>query len=88
LDKLGLKYKRQAGIAVIYDNINLDLGFRADVIVEDKVIVEIKSIEVLAPVHYKIVLTYLKLTKIKVALLVNFNVNLVKDGIVRIVNKF
>ena len=65
----------------------VDLGFRADVVVEDKVIVEIKSIDLLAPVHHKILLTYLKLTNIKVGLLVNFNVNLVKEGIVRIVNK-
>jgi GxxExxY protein len=86
LEKRGLKYKKQQGIAVMYDNIKMDLGFRADVIVEDKVIVEIKSIDLLAPVHHKVLLTYLKLTNIKVGLLVNFNVNLVKDGIVRIVN--
>jgi len=86
LDKRGLNYKKQQGIAVMYDNIKMDLGFRADVIVEDKVIVEIKSIDLIAPVHHKILLTYLKLTNIKVGLLVNFNVNLVKDGIVRIVN--
>lgn len=62
------------------------MGFRADVIVEDKVIIEIKSIETLLPVHHKILLTYLKLTNIKLGLLVNFNVSLVKDGIVRVVN--
>ena len=66
----------------------MDIGFRADIIVEDKVIVEIKSVEILAPVHHKQLLTYLKLTNKKVGLLVNFNVNLVKDGIVRIVNNF
>ncbi len=66
----------------------MDIGFRADIIVEDKVIVEIKSVEALAPVHHKQLLTYLKLTDKKVGLLVNFNVNLVKDGIVRIVNNF
>ncbi|MDP1675444.1 MAG: GxxExxY protein [Bacteroidota bacterium] len=86
LEKRRLKHKRQQGIAVMYDNLKMDLGFRADIIVEDKVIIEIKSIELLAPVHHKILLTYLKLTNIKVGLLVNFNVNLVKDGIVRIVN--
>ncbi len=64
----------------------LNIGFRADLIIEDKVIIEIKSIESLAPVHHKQLLTYLKLTDIKLGLLVNFNVNLVKDGIVRIVN--
>lgn len=87
LSKRGLKYERQKGIAVFYENTKMDLGFRADIIVEEKVIVEIKSIESLAPVHHKTLLTYLKLTNIKVGLLVNFNVNLVKDGIVRIVNK-
>lgn len=64
----------------------MDIGFRADIIVEDKVIIEIKSVELLAPVHHKQLLTYLKLTNHKLGLLVNFNVNLVKDGIVRIVN--
>ncbi len=86
LQKRGLHYKRQQGIAVMYDEIKMEMGFRADIIVEDKVIVEIKSVEVLAPVHHKQLLTYLKLTSVKLGLLVNFNVNLVKDGIVRIVN--
>ncbi len=63
------------------------IGFRADVIIDNKVIIELKSIEALAPVHYKQVQTYLKLTGCKLALLVNFNVNLIKDGIHRIVNK-
>ena len=62
------------------------MGFRADIIVENKVIVEIKSLESLAPVHHKILLSYLKLTDLKLGLLVNFNVNLIKDGISRLVN--
>lgn len=86
LEKRGIKYKRQQEISVIYDNLKMDMGFRADIIVEDKVIVELKSVELLAPVHHKQLLTYLKLTNVKLGLLVNFNVNLVKDGIVRIVN--
>jgi GxxExxY protein len=86
LDKLGIKYKRQQGIAVIYDEVKMDIGFRSDIIAEDKVIVEIKSIEAIAPVHNKTLLTYLKLTNLKLGLLVNFNVNLIKDGITRIVN--
>ena len=86
LTKRGVKYKKQQGINVYYDDIKLDMGFRADIIVEDKVIVELKSIEHILPVHHKTLLTYLKLTDIKLGLLVNFNVNLVKDGIVRIVN--
>ena len=64
----------------------MDAGFRADVLIENKVIVELKSIEALAPVHYKQVQTYLKLTGCKLALLVNFNVALIKEGIHRIVN--
>lgn len=86
LDNYGLKYQRQKGISVVYNNIKMDIGFRADIIVSDKVIIEVKSVEQLAPVHHKQLLTYLKLTNKKLGLLVNFNVNLVKDGIVRIVN--
>jgi len=72
---------------LVHEEIKLEVGFRADVIIDNKVIVELKSIEALAPVHYKQVQTYLKLTDIKLGLLVNFNVNLIKDGIHRIVNK-
>lgn len=86
LQKRNLNFKRQQGISVIYDSIKMDIGFRADIVIEDKVIVEIKSVEILAPVHHKQLLTYLKLTNKKLGLLVNFNVNLVKDGIVRISN--
>lgn len=66
----------------------MDLGFRADLIVEDKVIVELKSMDIVPPVHYKRTVTYLKLTKIKVALMINFNVMLLKEGIKRIVNNY
>ena len=69
------------------NKIKMDIGFRADIIIDKKVILELKSIEILAPVHFKQVLTYLKLTDIKLGLLINFNVNLIKDGIHRIVNK-
>jgi GxxExxY protein len=86
LAQRNLSYKKQQEIKVVYNEIQLDAGFRADIIIEDKVIIEIKSVEVLAPVHHKQLLTYLKLTDKKLGLLVNFNVNLVKDGIVRIVN--
>jgi len=86
LAKRNLSFKRQQGISVIYNEVKMDIGFRADIIVEDKIIIEIKSVELLAPVHHKQLLTYLKLTDKKLGLLVNFNVNLVKDGIVRIVN--
>ena len=87
LAKREVVFKRQQGINVIYNEIKMDIGFRADIVVENKVIIEIKSVENLAPVHHKQLLTYLKLTDIKLGLLVNFNVNLVKHGIVRIVNK-
>ncbi len=65
----------------------MEIGFRADIIVADKVIIEIKSVEVLAEVHYKQVLTYLKLANIKLGMLINFNVPLIKNGIHRIVNR-
>jgi GxxExxY protein len=86
LTKLGLKFTRQQVIAVVYDGIKMDLGFRADVIVEDKLIVELKSVEKVPPVHYKILLTYLRLTDIKLGLLINFNVELIRDGIKRVAN--
>lgn len=83
-----LKIERQVGIPVIYEGIKLDLGFRADLIVEKEIIVEIKSIESLAAVHHKQLLTYLKLTSLKVGLLINFNEALLKNGLKRIVNNF
>ncbi len=86
LAKRDIGFRRQQGIKVTYENVEMELGFRADIIVEDKVIIEIKSVEGLAPVHHKQLQTYLKLTDKKLGLLVNFNVNLVKDGIVRIAN--
>ena len=83
LDKRDISYTRQQGIAALYENIILDVGFRADIIMEDKLVVEIKSVEHIEKVHHKTVLTYLKLTGIKLAILVNFNVNLIKEGIHR-----
>lgn len=86
LIKNHLEIKLQQGIAVIYEDVKMDLGFRADIIVENKLIIEIKSIETIAPVHKKQLLTYLRLTGIKLGLLVNFNEALIKTGIHRIVN--
>jgi GxxExxY protein len=77
---------RQQPIPVVYDTIRIDTGFRADLIVEDKVIVEVKSVEFLAPVHKKQLLTYLRLADKRLGLLINFQVTLIKDGITRIVN--
>jgi GxxExxY protein len=87
LAKTGIPFTRQQAVPLIHETIIMDTGFRADIIVDNKVIVELKSIEALAPVHYKQVQTYLKLTDCKLGLLINFNVNLIKDGIHRIVNK-
>lgn len=83
LDKRGIAYTRQQGIIAAYEDVVLDIGFRSDIIMEDKLIIELKSVEHLEKVHHKTVLTYLKLTGIKLALLVNFNVNLIKEGIHR-----
>jgi GxxExxY protein len=86
LSKLGLRVERQKPIPVIWDNLKMEVGFRADLIIESKVIIELKSIEMIAPVHYKQVLTYLRITGLKLGLLINFNESLIKDGISRIVN--
>ena len=81
-----IPFTRQQGIPLVHEEIKLEAGFRADFIIDNKVIIELKSIEALAPVHYKQVLTYLKLSNLKLGLLVNFNVDLIKDGIHRVVN--
>ena len=86
LIKSGLRVRRQQAMPVFYDTIRMDIGFRADLTVEDKVIIEIKSIEAISPVHRKQLLTYLRLTDKRLGLLINFNVELIKDGITRIVN--
>lgn len=84
--KANLCVERQKAIPVIWDQKKLNFGFRADIIVSKKVLIEIKSVEGIAPVHYKQVLTYLKLTNLKLGLLINFNEALLKNGIRRIVN--
>ncbi len=84
--KSQLKCERQVAVPVVYEDIKMDLGFRADMFVGDKVIVELKSVENIMPVHKKQLLTYLKLTGIKLGMLINFNVELIKNGITRIVN--
>jgi GxxExxY protein len=86
LQKQGLKVKRQEVIPVYWDNIKMNLGFRADLIVEEKLIVEIKSVQELSPVHPKQLLTYLKIAEINLGLLINFNEKLIKKGIKRVVN--
>ena len=84
--KSGIKVDRQKPIPVSWDNKQLEIGFRADLVVEDKVIIELKSVQELSPVHFKQLLTYLKLADFKLGLLINFNENLIKDGVKRVVN--
>ena len=86
LRTIGLEVKNQAGIPFVCAEIKFDIGFRLDIIVNDKVIIEIKSVEALQDVHHKQLLTYLKLTNKKLGLLINFNIVSLKHGIVRIVN--
>mgnify|MGYP006189042379 CR=1 FL=1 len=86
LEKKRLEVKRQTAIPVIWGEIKMDLGFRADLIINNKIILEIKSIEKIAPVHKKQVLTYLRLMNIHLGLLINFNEAQLKDGITRVVN--
>ena len=82
----GLTVKSQVPIPAVYESIKLELGFRADLIIDEKVLIEIKSVENLAEVHHKQVLTYLKLTGIKLGILVNFNSNNIDEAIFRKVN--
>lgn len=86
LIKIGRKVKTQVSLPVKYEDQIMELGFRLDLLVDDLVIVEIKSVEALAPVHHKQLLTYLKLTGLKLGLLVNFNTDDINKAIVRIVN--
>jgi GxxExxY protein len=86
LVKEGLKVEKQKALPLIYEEIKLEVGYRLDLIVEDKVIIEIKACEGLNDVHLAQVLTYLKLSNVKLGLLINFNVTRVKDGIKRVVN--
>jgi len=86
LQKRGLAVLRQEPIPVSYEEVHLDVGFRADLLVAEKVIIELKSIEKIAPVHKKQLLSYLRLADKRLGLLINFNVVLIKDGITRIVN--
>lgn len=83
LEKREIQFTRQQGIIARYEDTVLDVGFRADIIIANKLIIELKSVEHLEKVHHKTVLTYMKLTGIKLGLLVNFNVNLIKEGIFR-----
>jgi GxxExxY protein len=86
LQKRGLRLARQQPIPVVYEGTVLEMGFRADIVIEDKVIVEIKSIAEIGALHKKQLLTYLRLADKRLGLLINFNVARIKDGITRIAN--
>lgn len=86
LNKKGLKVERQKPIPVIWDGIYLDIGFRSDLIVEEKVIIEIKSVEAISNVHLKQMLTYIRVTDLRLGLIINFNEALIKNGIRRVAN--
>jgi len=87
LRRIGLDVKQQVPMPFIYKEVQQDIGYRIDMIIENKVILEIKSVEKLAPVHFSQTLTYLKLSGIKLGLLINFNSKVLKDDIHRLVNK-
>ena len=88
LQKRNIETKSQVLLPVIYDGIKLEIGFRLDILVEEKVIIEIKSVEELSRLHFKQLLTYLKLSDKRVGILVNFNSEDIKGNIKRIVNNF
>jgi GxxExxY protein len=86
LKKSNLNVEKQKALPLIYEDVKLDIGYRIDIIVENKFIVEIKSVESLNDVHLAQLLTYLKLSDCKLGLLINFNVKLLKDGVKRVIN--
>jgi len=88
LAQVGLKAEQQKPLPIVYREVKLECGYRMDLMIEDEVIVEIKSIEKLLPIHQAQLLSYLKLSDCKVRLLINFNVKVLKNGIKRVVNNF
>ena len=85
LIQLGMKVERQKSLPVIYSEIKLDAGYRIDLLVENRIILELKSVDAIAPIHKAQIMTYLKLSGLKLGLLLNFNVKDMKEGITRIV---
>ncbi|MCL4502666.1 MAG: GxxExxY protein [Deltaproteobacteria bacterium] len=85
LTKKGINFVRQPALPVLYDNIRLESGLRPDLIVEESIIIELKTVEAILPIHISQLLTYLKLSGLRLGLLINFNVTRIKDGIKRIV---
>jgi GxxExxY protein len=88
LSQTKMKIENQKPLPIIYKNVKLNCGYRLDLIIEDEVIVEIKSVEKMLPIHKAQLLSYLKISGLKVGLLINFNVELLKDGIIRVVNNY
>ena len=86
LIKANVYVEKQKGLLLIYEEVKLDIGYRTDLIVENKLIVEIKAVEALNDIHLAQILTYLKLSKCKLGLLLNFNVVLFKNGVKRVIN--
>ena len=86
LAKTGLKVEKEKPLPLIYEEVKLECGYRLDLLVDNKLVVEIKSVDTLLPVHLAQVLTYLKLSQCKLGLLINFNVSLLKNGIKRVIN--
>ena len=86
LKKYDLKVEKEKQLPLIYEEVRLDVGYRIDIIIEDKFIVEIKSVEALTDVHLAQLLTYLRLSNCKLGLLINFNVSLLKNGVRRVIN--
>ena len=86
LRKRELKLERQVAVPVVYESVRLEIGFRIDLLVEDKLIIEVKSVEKILDVHKSQLLTYLKLTGKRLGLLINFNEKLIKSGMSRVAN--
>jgi GxxExxY protein len=88
LGKEGIAFQRQVPIPVVYECVKLDVGFKADFIIEDEVVIELKSIESVHSVHKKQLLTYLRLAHKPIGLLINFNEEILRNGITRLINKY
>lgn len=86
LREAGMEVKQQVSVPFVYKEIKMEVGYRLDMIVENKIIIEVKSVEIVAPVHYSQLLTYLKLSNMKLGSLINFYTKLLREGIHRVVN--
>jgi GxxExxY protein len=88
LSKAGFKFERQKSLPLAYETVHLDCGYRIDLVVEDQLVVELKTVDALLPIHDAQLLTYLKLSRIPVGLLINFNVPVLVQGVKRLVNNY